>query len=422
MPEKDKKTLLSVTIPTRNRPEALKKAIESCLMQDFQDFELIVTENSDNDTLSKRIVDSFNDRRIKYVRTGNLSMSNNWTEALKNCIGAYIYIMPDKIILHPGTFKNFINGIESSHVDLLSFRHGNDKIEKHKELYYWEKIKTQGIIDKALLGNLTGFHQYGIRGYSLLISKQLLQNIFDNFGSPCIPMSPDFTLAFFALLNVSEFAYCDNSFFSYNEKANSNGASFMFGGNLFSKFFADNGCDECYYYEYVPIKLRTVWNSVLNDFYRVCNICNVKYNIDDIDYINYWKNIFSEILHINSYFHIDKSDHFRKLFQYLEDKELMMNKEIISHIEKNMPVTSENINNIHLEKNMPAASENINNIHYSTWKNLYNRNKNKLKRITRLHNPPPPPLLKNLKITLLKKQNCLKITVSCVLGKIDGLV
>ena len=39
----------TVAIPTKNRPARLRDAIRSVLEQSFQDFELIVSDNSDDD-------------------------------------------------------------------------------------------------------------------------------------------------------------------------------------------------------------------------------------------------------------------------------------------------------------------------------------------------------------------------------------
>lgn len=58
---------VSVIIPTHNRPELLKKAIESVLAQTYSDFEVVVVD----DGLQKRsngIVEQFHDRRIRYLQ------------------------------------------------------------------------------------------------------------------------------------------------------------------------------------------------------------------------------------------------------------------------------------------------------------------------------------------------------------------
>jgi len=55
---------ISVIITTFNRPKLLRKAIISVINQTFQDFEIIVVDDSQSDD-AKRVCDGFNDYRIR---------------------------------------------------------------------------------------------------------------------------------------------------------------------------------------------------------------------------------------------------------------------------------------------------------------------------------------------------------------------
>ena len=58
---------VSVVIPTHNRPELLKRAVNSVLNQTHKDLEVIVID----DGLEKRgddVINSFNDSRLKYIQ------------------------------------------------------------------------------------------------------------------------------------------------------------------------------------------------------------------------------------------------------------------------------------------------------------------------------------------------------------------
>ena len=57
---------VSVIIPTKNRPELLKRAIASVLAQTFRDFEAIIVD--DGDGSASAIAESFHDPRTRYVR------------------------------------------------------------------------------------------------------------------------------------------------------------------------------------------------------------------------------------------------------------------------------------------------------------------------------------------------------------------
>jgi len=53
----------SIIIPTYNRPHLIIRAIKSVLNQTYQNFEIVVIDDSPNDKTEK-VVKSFNDKRI----------------------------------------------------------------------------------------------------------------------------------------------------------------------------------------------------------------------------------------------------------------------------------------------------------------------------------------------------------------------
>ncbi|MFQ5769234.1 MAG: glycosyltransferase family 2 protein, partial [bacterium] len=61
-----KSPFFTVVIPTHNRAELLKEAIQSVLAQTFSDFELIVVDDHSTDN-TRDVIASFRDSRIKYV-------------------------------------------------------------------------------------------------------------------------------------------------------------------------------------------------------------------------------------------------------------------------------------------------------------------------------------------------------------------
>lgn len=61
----NKKPFFSVLIPTYNREKIICKAIESVLLQTYENFELIVVDNGSTDR-TKDVVEGYNDSRIRY--------------------------------------------------------------------------------------------------------------------------------------------------------------------------------------------------------------------------------------------------------------------------------------------------------------------------------------------------------------------
>ena len=58
---------VSIIIPTYNRPDLIRRAVESVLKQTYQNFEIVIIDDTPNDKTEK-VVKNFNDKRIKYIR------------------------------------------------------------------------------------------------------------------------------------------------------------------------------------------------------------------------------------------------------------------------------------------------------------------------------------------------------------------
>jgi glycosyltransferase involved in cell wall biosynthesis len=96
-----KNPLVSVIIPTYNQADLLQKALQSVINQTVLDWEAIVIDNFSNDN-TKEIVESFNDRRIKYVvfsNKGIIAASRNLGINLAN--GDYIAFLDSDDLWYP---------------------------------------------------------------------------------------------------------------------------------------------------------------------------------------------------------------------------------------------------------------------------------------------------------------------------------
>jgi hypothetical protein len=111
---------LSIAIPTRNRSDLARLAIRHLLMQEYPDFEVIVLDNSDDE--SSRISDG-TDPRCRVVRASSvLSMPANWERALSEATGDYLIILSDKDMMVSGALARIADVIERHGSDVVSFR------------------------------------------------------------------------------------------------------------------------------------------------------------------------------------------------------------------------------------------------------------------------------------------------------------
>lgn len=91
----------TVIIPTRERPQTLRYAMQSVLCQIGSDLELVVADNLSGSETAE-VVRSFNDPRVVYARTDRrLSMCDNWDFAFTHAHGDYIAFLGDDDAMMP---------------------------------------------------------------------------------------------------------------------------------------------------------------------------------------------------------------------------------------------------------------------------------------------------------------------------------
>jgi glycosyltransferase involved in cell wall biosynthesis len=92
--------ILSVIIPTKNRYQYLKECLETLNSINSQDIEIVVQDNTINNTEIKSFIYNLNNSNIKYFHdTSKLSQSENSDLAVRNSTGKYVcYIGDDDTI------------------------------------------------------------------------------------------------------------------------------------------------------------------------------------------------------------------------------------------------------------------------------------------------------------------------------------
>lgn len=80
---------LSVVMPVYNAEKFLKESIESILIQDFSDFEFIIINDGSTDN-SLKIIQAFNDSRIKIISRENKGIVYSLNEAINLSKGEYV--------------------------------------------------------------------------------------------------------------------------------------------------------------------------------------------------------------------------------------------------------------------------------------------------------------------------------------------
>lgn len=85
---------VSICIPAYQQPECLYKALQSVQIQAYNNYEIVITDDSQDDSV-KNLLAKFNfGEKLKYYKNkSRLGSPENWNEAVKNATGEYIKIL-----------------------------------------------------------------------------------------------------------------------------------------------------------------------------------------------------------------------------------------------------------------------------------------------------------------------------------------
>lgn len=109
----------TVIIPTRERFDTLEKCLKTVTNQDYENLEIIVSDNFSNDA-TEEVVRSESDKRIRYFNTGKrISMSENWEFALSKATGDWVTIIGDDDGLLPNCLEKVSSLVKNTEVDFI---------------------------------------------------------------------------------------------------------------------------------------------------------------------------------------------------------------------------------------------------------------------------------------------------------------
>lgn len=94
--------LVSILIPTHNRPDYVEIALKSALQQTYSPLEIIISDNGDNEETRERLLPYLKAHsNIKYYRKQGMTAEENWVKCAGISTGEYISFLMDDDILHP---------------------------------------------------------------------------------------------------------------------------------------------------------------------------------------------------------------------------------------------------------------------------------------------------------------------------------
>lgn len=88
--------LLSIIIPTKNRQKYCLSAVHQILSLNYNDIEIVIRDNSDEDTLYAQLLPSIEQGKIIYEHfDGTVSFVDNFSKSIELCSGKYVCMIGD---------------------------------------------------------------------------------------------------------------------------------------------------------------------------------------------------------------------------------------------------------------------------------------------------------------------------------------
>ena len=110
----------TVIVPTRERADTLFGCIKNLLQQDYDNFEILVSDNFSQDK-TYDLVSSFSSPIIRYINTGKrISMAHNWEFALRQVDSGWVMFIGDDDGLIQGSLITLNDVINSTSCDALT--------------------------------------------------------------------------------------------------------------------------------------------------------------------------------------------------------------------------------------------------------------------------------------------------------------
>lgn len=124
--------LVTVAIATKDRADIIGETIQSILFQSVQDFEIVVVDDGGSDNL-KEVLDSFEDRRIRYFRQEQKGISAARNKALDASKGLYTAVIDDDDLMHPRRLEWHLEalseGLDGNVGSFMNFQDDSGELE-----------------------------------------------------------------------------------------------------------------------------------------------------------------------------------------------------------------------------------------------------------------------------------------------------
>lgn len=160
--EKNESPLVTVIIPTYNRAKSIQRAIKSVFNQNYQNFEIIVVDDSSSDNTSE-IIKEMNDKRIVFLQNEiNSGAQYSRIKGIQESKGEYIvFLDSDDELLDTSISSRlnvFLKDKNKNHNDtcnIIGLVYGDALIKIGERVLEFKTIRKSGYVYKYLTKELS---------------------------------------------------------------------------------------------------------------------------------------------------------------------------------------------------------------------------------------------------------------------------
>lgn len=294
-----KSPFFSIFIPAKDRPKYLVDAIESVLLQDCQDFEIVISNNGADPKVREVAARYFANDKVRYIEQLELlNMPDHWDKVTNELSGEYVLILTDRSVLRAEALSFLLKEIETA--DELP-----EVITWPWDIYYdnlkvllkypatqkkMKSLNSNYLLSNFAPGSAETFY-FLPRGLNSCVRNEFLRKIRMEYGRVFRTLNPDFSFGYLCLMRESYINHIDYPLFISQGLKVSNGGN-GFDGDAFPYIHSLNLSDP---FKNVPLKLPLVYNSIHQDYLEISNLCKRQDLLKAWSRENYYSDCFSEI-------------------------------------------------------------------------------------------------------------------------------
>jgi hypothetical protein len=224
----------SIVLPTRNRPNLVPTAVQSVLEQDYRDFELIISDNSDPQRSAETravLSAALADPRVRYVRPSRtLAMVDHWEWAVRQAQGDYTGVLTDRMAYKLYALGMIKQELQARPAELISMLAVGIRGEAapYSLRHRAASDRATHVSSAAALAECARveFSSRLPRMLNSFVRTTRLQELVSNYGSIFTGMAPDYSFCFRILDWLEGFSLFDSRLMVAGGESQSNGLAF----------------------------------------------------------------------------------------------------------------------------------------------------------------------------------------------------